>query len=90
MGTALDGGDLTPAKARLLTRAEKNREGLLAECVDGFVDLAPVLGLQDFGPVIDQWIDLVDDQPPPTTPNDGSRPRTRSAVRPHRPVRLGG
>ena len=65
MAAALDGGDLTLAKARLLARAEKNREGLFAECVDGFVDLARVLGIQDFGQVIDQWIDLVDDQPPP-------------------------
>ena len=34
-----------------------------------------MLGLQDFGQVIDQWIDLVDDQPPP----DDSKRRFTSA-----------
>jgi hypothetical protein len=62
---ALDGADLTLAKARMLARAERNREALFAECVQGFVDLAAELGLADFGQVIDQWIDLVDDKPPP-------------------------
>ena len=65
VAAALDGGDLTLAKARLLARAEKNREALFAECVPGFVELAAVLGNIDFGQVIDQWIDLVDDKPPP-------------------------
>ena len=36
VAAALDGGDLTLAKARLLARAERNREGLFAECVAGF------------------------------------------------------
>jgi hypothetical protein len=62
---ALDGADLTLAKARMLARAERNREALFAECVQGFVDLAAELGNADFGQVIDQWIDLVDDKPPP-------------------------
>ena len=75
VAAALDGGDLTLAKARLLARAEKNREALFAECVDGFVDLAAVLGNEDFAQVIGQWIDLVDDQPPP----DDSKRRWTSA-----------
>ena len=41
VAAALDGGDLTLAKARLLARAEKNREALFAECVDGFVRPGP-------------------------------------------------
>ncbi|HEY5697559.1 MAG TPA: hypothetical protein VIT01_08635, partial [Acidimicrobiales bacterium] len=75
VAAALDGGDLTLAKARLLARAEKNREALFAECVDGFVDLAAVLGNEDFAQVIGQWIELVDDQPPP----DDTRRRWSSA-----------
>ncbi len=75
VAAALDGGDLTLAKARLLARAEKNREALFAECVDGFVHLARVLGNEDFAQVIGQWIDLVDDQPPP----DDSKRRWTSA-----------
>ena len=91
VAAALDGGDLTLAKARLLARAEKNREGLFAECVDGFVHLARTLGNIEFGQVIDQWIDLVDDQPPP----DDSKRRWSLCghdrrVGPHRHVRLRG
>ena len=67
---ALDDADLTLAEARMLARAERNREALFAECVAGFVELAGTLGHQDFGQVIDQWIDLVDDKPPP---DDGKR-----------------
>ena len=90
VAAALDGGDLTLAKARWLARAEKNREALFAECVAGFVELARTLGNLEFGQVIDQWIDLVDDQPPP---DDRKRRWTlrghHRRVRPHRHVRLG-
>ena len=46
VAAALDGGDLTLAKARVLARAERNREALFAECVHGFVHLARSLGNQ--------------------------------------------
>ena len=66
VAAALDGGDLTLAKARLLARAERNREGAVRG-VRRRVRRSRrrILGHQDFGQVIDQWIDLVDDQPPP-------------------------
>jgi hypothetical protein len=65
VAAGLDGGDLSLAQARVLMAAEKNREALFADCVDGFVTLARDLGLADFAQVIGQWVALVDDQAPP-------------------------
>ena len=65
VAAGLDGGELTVAKARLLWRAEKNREAAFAEVVDGFVELAKDLSVADFGQVLGRWVELVDDQAPP-------------------------
>ena len=89
VAAALDGGDLTLAKARLLARAEKNREGLFAECVDGFVDLARTLGNVEIRSG-DRPVDRPGRRPAPTR-----RQQTALDVRghdrrvgPHRHVRL--
>ena len=52
------------AKARLLWRAEKNRETEFAGVVDGFVELARDLSAADFGQVLGKWVELVDDHAP--------------------------
>ena len=88
VAAGLDGGDLTVAKARILWRAERNRETAFAEVVDGFVELARDLSAADFAQVLGRWVELVDDQAPP----DDSKRRFSECghlrrVRPHRPVR---
>ena len=65
VAAGLDGGDLTVAKARVLWRAERNREAAFAEVVDGFVELARDLSAADFAHVLGRWVELVDDQAPP-------------------------
>ena len=75
VAAGLDGGDLTVAKARLLMRAERNRETEFALAVDGFVELAKDLSAADFGQVLGRWVELVDDQAPP----DDSKRRFSSA-----------
>src|SRR5688572_13530960 len=65
VAAGLDGGDLTVAKAKLLWRAEKNREAEFALAVDGFVELAKDLSAADFAQVLGRWVDLIDDQAPP-------------------------
>ena len=82
VAAALDGGDLTLAKARLLARAERNREGLFAECVDGFVDLArPSWATRISVRSSTSGSTSSTTNPHPTTPNAAGRPRTRSAGR---------
>ena len=62
---ALEGGELSLAQARILARAERNREDDFAACVDGLVDLVTEPRAdQDFGQVIADWIELVDDRAP--------------------------
>ncbi len=75
VAAGMDGGELTVAKARLLWRAEKNRETEFAGVVDGFVELARDLSAADFGQVLGRWVELVDDQAPP----DDSKRRFSSA-----------
>ena len=75
VAAGLDGGDLTVAKARVLWRAERNREAAFAEVVDGFVELARDLSAADFAQVLGRWVELVDDQAPP----DDSKRRFSSA-----------
>jgi hypothetical protein len=65
VAAGMDGGELTVAKARLLWRAEKNREAEFAGVVDGFVELAKDLSAADFGQVLGKWVELVDDHAPP-------------------------
>ena len=89
VAAGLHGGDLSVAKARLLWRAEMNREAAFAEVVDGFVELAAEVSAADFGQVLGRWVELVDDQAPP---DDTERRFTDRGhlrrLRPHRLVRL--
>jgi hypothetical protein len=73
---ALDHGDLSLAHARILARAERNREAPFADCVDGLVSLAKeTSGLKDYGQVIAEWIELVDDH----APKDDTKRRLNSS-----------
>jgi hypothetical protein len=72
---ALDRGDLPLAHTRVLARAERHREVEFARCVRGLVELGAGLGLKDFTQVVAEWVELVDDRPPP----DDSKRRFTSA-----------
>ena len=61
---ALDGGEISVAKVRAMVKAERRHEDLFAACVDGLVDLAKELSLEEFTAVLAEWVDLADDREP--------------------------
>jgi hypothetical protein len=62
---ALDGGQLTVAKVRVLVRAEKGREAMFAACVEGLVGYGCEYGLPFFTEILGDWAEAVDDDEPP-------------------------
>ena len=58
---ALDGGEISLAKVKLLARAERGHEELFAACVDGLVGHARELDLEDFTAVLVEWVELADE-----------------------------
>jgi len=62
---AVYAGDLGIAQAKVLVRARRHRISAFEGCVAGFVQLAAEVDLDDFAQVIAQWVELVDDRPPP-------------------------
>jgi hypothetical protein len=65
VATALDGGGLSMAKAKVLLRAERGHEEMFAACLDGFVEMAADLSITEFTEVLVSWADLLDEDEPP-------------------------
>ena len=84
VASALDGGEIGLAHARLLAAAETGHEVAFDACVGGLVDLArkhPLI--KDFAQVMNEWKELVDERQPPDDSNRGFRSSDTFAGRAH-------
>ena len=69
VAAALQGGELSVAKVRVLVRAERGHEEMFAACLDGFLQMAEELTLPEFAEVLATWAELLDEDEPPDPAN---------------------
>ena len=65
VASALDGGEISLAHARILATAENGHSEMFAACVNGLLGYArDIVRLADFAQVMAEWVGLVDDKAP--------------------------